>query len=53
MLSAAATRKFRSVGGMLKAILLSSCVLDVLPRALVQHGVWTGALSRRRESREK
>lgn len=53
MLSAAATRKFKSVGGILKAILFSSYLLDMLPWALVQHDIWTGVLSRMQDLRGK
>lgn len=44
--AAAATRKFKSVGGILKTILFFSYLVDSLPWALFQQDIWTGALSR-------
>lgn len=45
MLSAAATRKCKSTGGILKSILFFSHLVETLPWAQFQQDIWTGALS--------
>ena len=53
MLSTAAARKFKSMGGILKTILFFSYLVEALPWARFQRDIWRGALSRVQGSQGK
>lgn len=53
MLSAAETRKFKSLGGILKTILFFLYLVEIFPWAPFQQGVWAGAPGRRQSRRGK